>query len=80
MSRQLPITIARHPASGETPNFYQSPLFFVHKDLTISNIKIGAEMLSNRSVYEFLKRVRRIWENFRNLHAFVESFRGFRKL
>ena len=27
MSRQLPVTTARHPASGETPNFCQSPLF-----------------------------------------------------
>ena len=28
MSRQLPVTTARHPASGATPNFCQSPLFF----------------------------------------------------
>ena len=28
MSRQLPVTTARHPASGETPNLCQSPLFF----------------------------------------------------
>ena len=28
MSRQLPVTTALHPASGETPNFCQSPLFF----------------------------------------------------
>ena len=42
MSRQLPVTTALHPASGETPNFCQSPLFFCAQRLDHFNAYIRA--------------------------------------
>ena len=64
MSRQLPVTTALHPASGETPNFCQSPLFFCAQRLDhfsdkLDNLRNSLMMLdvlaSNRDLQSLVK-------------------------
>ena len=50
MSRQLPVTTARHPASGATPNFCQSPLFFCAQRLDHFNQIIFATSVAGADI------------------------------
>ena len=59
MSRQLPVTTALHPASGETPNFCQSPLFFCAQRLDHFTVRRQKPHLRPRKIPPWRDRRRK---------------------
>ena len=72
MSRQLPVTTALHPASGETPNFCQSPLFFCAQRLDHFNTPVDdIKELSRRE--EFTTKLDKIISELKKCEKKIDS-------
>ena len=74
MSRQLPVTTARHPASGATPNFCQSPLFFCAQRLDHFIALVGSPTVSVAIAFAVAFTIAVIWhflEDYANAQALL---------